>query len=239
MEESNVNVQASDEVSYNSLLRNKSLLDNRTQGNIQQMCDIIDNQIKRTGKSDLSILEIGFGDGRHFRKLNEIYKDSGFIGLEVRKKPVESMVALGYDCRLVDTELFNGFFKSGEKFDIIYGYGILHHMSDPYKSLESLTGLLNENGVLVFIREAHQFDLLSHLYTTLKRYWAFEKNTFKMNRNRFKKLLCKYSDNYYAIYDNNTLSMCFKRFNSFFCKMKLNRVPFWNGLTIYAQVNKK
>ena len=238
MEESNVNVQASDEVSYDSLLRKKSLLANREQGNIQQMCDIIDSQIKRTGRSELSILEIGFGNGRNMRKLSEIYKDSRFTGLEVRDNPVDLMVAQGYDCRLVNTELFNEFFIRGETFDIIYGYGVLHHMSDPCKSLESLTGLLNKNGILVFIREAHQYDLLSHMYTTLKRNWEFEKNTLKMNRNRFKKLLAKYTKDYYAKYDNNTLSMCFKRFNYFHCKMKLNRMPFWNGLTIYARMDK-
>ena len=237
MEERNVIVQASDEVSYDSLLRSKSLLDNREQGNIQQMCDIIESQIKRTGQSELSILEIGFGDGRHLRKLSEIYKDSKITGLEVREEPVENMVGLGYDCRLVDTEFFNEFFKNGETFDIIYGYGSLHHMSDPYKSLESLMKLLNRDGILVFIREAHQYDLLSHLYTTLKGNWVFEKNTLLMNRKRFKKLLGKYSNDYYARYDNNTLSMCFKRFNSLHCKLKLNKVPFWNGLTIYARMD--
>jgi len=236
MRKDNVNVQSSEEVSYGSLLKSKELLQNREKINLRQIRDVIDVVIQRLGRANLNILEIGFDDGRHLSQLCDIYKDAEFIGLEVRKKTVENMVAQGYDCRLVETELFGDYFESGETFDIIYGFGVLHHMSDPYKSLESLIGILKPDGVITFIREHHRYDLMGHLYATIKRNWAYEKNSLKMKRKRFKELLGKYTKEYFVRYDNNPLIMCFRRLNSFCCMLKLQRFPLINGMTIFARI---
>jgi len=235
--EENVIIQASDEVSYDTYIKSKPKRQNRVYYNVKQMCGIIDDAMERTGRTDLTILEIGFNDGEYLRELSDKYQDAKFIGLEIRKKPVERMVALGYDCRLVETERFDEFFEPGEMFDIIYGFAVLHHTSDPYTSLESVIRKLKTGGTVAFIREAHQYDLLSFLYYTYNGNWKYEKHTLKMSRKRFKKLLSQYTSDYYVKYDNTGLMLCFKRLNALYCKLKIQKVPFWNGLTIYAKID--
>jgi len=238
MENNNVSVQASEEVSYDSLLKSSKLHKSREDYCMQQIRPVIDDVIKRAGKTDISILEIGFNDGRRFRELSKIYKDAAFIGLEVREKTVENMVSLGYDCRLVETEKFDRFFTSGETFDIIYGFGVIHHMSDPYKSLESLIKLLNPDGVIQFFGEHHRYDLLSHLYTTIKGNWVYEKNVSKVKRKLFRRLFARYTTTFHIGYDNNGFMICFKRLNNIYCKLRLHRVPLWNCMTIFARITK-
>lgn len=234
----NVILQGSDNLDYNTCIRSKDKQQNRFLCNLQQACDIINDAMEKVGRADLSILEIGFNDGELMCKLSEIYPDAKFIGLEIRKEPVEEMVELGYDCRLVDTEMFDEVFKANETFDIIYGYAVLHHTSNPYKSLESAIKLLKPGGTVVFVCEAHKLDLLSFMYYTYKRSWYYEKYTLKMGRRRFKKLLSRYTSDYYVEYDGNGLAKCFKRFNELYCKMKMNKIPFLNGMTIHARIMK-
>jgi len=238
MPKENVDVQASEEVSYASLVKGKSLNQNREDFYLKELCGIIDETSKRLGKKDLSVLEIGYSDGKRIKGLSEIYKEIKFVGLEVREKTVLDMQEQGYDCRLVDTELFDEFFQDGEKFDIIYGFAILHHLNDPYKSLESIIKLLNPGGVVTFIREGHPYEIFgSYILTTILGNWQYEKNMFKMSKRKFKKLLRKYTDDYWVKYDNNGFTPCFKRLNSVYCALKLNRISLLNGLSLYARID--
>jgi len=240
MKKENVDVQASEEVSYDSLVRAKSLNQNREDFYLRELCSVIDEVSKRLGKKDLSVLEIGYSDGKRIKGLSEIYKDVKFVGLEVREKPVQDMKDLGYDCRLVDTEIFDEFFKDGEKFDIIFGFAILHHLNDPYKSLESIINLLNPGGVVTFIREGHPLEIFgSYILTTILGNWQYEKNMFKMRKRKFKKLLRKFTDDYWVKYDNNGFTPCFRRLNAVYCALKLDRVAFLNGLSLYARIDSQ
>jgi len=58
MGEDNIHVQASEEVSYDSLLKGKTLNKNRDNYCLQQLRKVINDVIVRTGETNLSILEI-------------------------------------------------------------------------------------------------------------------------------------------------------------------------------------
>jgi SAM-dependent methyltransferase len=239
MEKDNINLQASEEVSYDSFIKGKKLVRNRERFYIKQLCKVIDDVKESAGRQDISVLEIGFDNGSRFRELVKLYPDIKFTGLEVREKPVEDMRKQGYDCRVTDTEMFDEFFGAVGMFDVIYGIAVVHHMDDPYKSLESIIRLLKPGGVLLFIREDHPYDVVAHFHTTISKNWAYEKNKFIMNLTRFRNLLGHYSNDYYVKYDNNGIMPCFRRGNKVFTKLRLNRVPLWNSFTIYARIDSR
>jgi len=232
----NVELQSSEEVSYDTLIKGSNRRRNRDEYYVTELSKIIDDVKVTMNRNDLSVLEIGFNSGKLMRDLSEKYKDVKFTGVEVRSNPVIEMQKLGFDCRQTTTEMFDEFFGSEEQFDVIYGFAVLHHLSDPYKSLESLIKLLKPGGVVVFIREDHTYDVVAHLHTTIIGNWAFEKGKFIMSRKRFKDVLRRYSTDYFVKYDNNGIAPCFRRLNKLFCGLKLHRVPFWNSFTVYGKI---
>jgi len=239
MKKDNISKQSSEKVSYDSLLKNEVLKRNRDWYYLQKICSIVSESIDNADHKDLSVLELGFNDGNRLLELSKLFRDIKFVGLEIREEPVLSMQEKGFDCRQARSELLNEEFESGEKFDVIYGIAVLHHLSDPNKSLESIIKQLKPGGALFFTREAHLYDMVSHLHTTISRKWPYEKNLIRMKRKQLKKVLSKYSTDYYVKYDNNGVTPCFWRLNSIFCKLGLHRVPLWNGMTVYAKANKE
>ena len=118
MTEKNIIIQSNPKLSYGSIVKNPNLLLCRENYYIREFVEIIGND--RQGGT---FLEVGFGNGRLLEAMSKRYPSARFVGLEVRAEPVETMKTKGYDCRLVDKELFD----ISERFDVIYGSAILHH----------------------------------------------------------------------------------------------------------------
>ena len=229
MQKDNVRIQAETKIKYKSWFKNQNRLNTREQYYLRRYCQIFDNSLYLRGGG--TILEVGFGDGKMLRELSNIYKDAKFIGVEAREKCVADMKTLGYDCRFVSTEIFD----MGEEFDIIYGNAVLHHMSNPYLTLESLLKLLKPKGILVFTGESHPFCIPDIIYVSIKNEWSVEKNLLKMNRLRFVEILSRYPGTFYVKYDGNPVIACFKKINSIYEKFYMNRIPFWNSMMIFFE----
>ncbi|MDR0549396.1 MAG: class I SAM-dependent methyltransferase [Deltaproteobacteria bacterium] len=222
----NIDVQADDVVKYKSLIIKNNKYKLVEQGLFSNLTNIIDSNIVINDNS--SILEVGFGDGSRLKQINVFYKGAKVVGLEVRQSCVDNMVKDGYDCRLVTNEIF----EMDDKFDVIYGFQIIHHISTPYDYLAHLYSLLKPGGLLIFPHEAYSTNFLSFIIVTIQRHWKFESNLFKLSKNKIIQSCSKYSNNYNICYNGTTFLYAFPRLHSLYRFLRFHKLPFINDLSI-------
>jgi 2-polyprenyl-3-methyl-5-hydroxy-6-metoxy-1,4-benzoquinol methylase len=225
----NLKIQSNEIVKYNSLIKNSRIHELKESYLFNSLTKIIDNNIKITNKS--TILELGFNDGTRLKKIASYYKDSKVIGLEVRQQCVNKLVNEGYDCRLVTEEIF----KINEKFDVIYGYAIIHHLSIPYDYLKHLYSLLNPGGILIFPHESYSTHITGIILTTINGNWKYETNLFKLSRRKLIKECNKISNNFYISYNGLITLYGFPKLNKIYRILKLHKFPFFNELSIFIK----
>ena len=228
----NIEIQSQEDATYECLLKNRQYKANIFADKVRQVSTYIDSGIPSS--ENKTFLEIGFNDGLLFKSLQKKYPKAKFIGVEVRQSCVDNMVKQGFDCRLITDE----FFSIDEKFDVIYGTSVLHHISRPF---DFITYLYNDllkpsNGgegdkIITFVNEAHRYDLVSILHTTLVRTWKYEKQLFKISKNKIKNALQALTNEY--VIDSNP-PVCitgFKSLDNIYRKMKLHHISFLGNLS--------
>ncbi len=90
-------------------------------------------------------------------------------------------------------------------------------------------------GILIFVNEAHRYDLVSNLYAIITGNWKYEKYALKLTKNKLDQLLFSISNNYYF---NNIPPICitgFKTLNNIYCKLRLNYLPFLNSISFVVK----
>ncbi|OMQ02037.1 SAM-dependent methyltransferase [Lawsonia intracellularis] len=135
----NIDIQSDDTKKYEYIIHTKNYKKNILLTKYNQIIEYIDSNFTVT--SNMSFLEIGFNDGLLFKSLQKKYPKAKFIGVEVRQSCVDNMVKQGFDCRLITNELF----PIDEKFDVIYGASVLHHISKPFDFIKHLFKLSKRN----------------------------------------------------------------------------------------------
>ena len=125
----NIDLQANAKSTYEHLISS------------QRLNVIMENEISRlfynmvsnnfADKKSLKFLEIGFNRGERLERFSKHFPESKFVGIEVNELQVKKMQDKGYDCRLIRDEFPN----FDEKFDVIYGYMVVHHMEHPHQYL--------------------------------------------------------------------------------------------------------
>jgi SAM-dependent methyltransferase len=224
-QQKNISVQSDPTISYASILKDPGMLAARQSFYQKQLNEII-NLFTSGGEGQF--LEIGFDDGAMLKAMSEQYPAAKFIGLEVRKSPVDALLAEGYDCRIVKEELFD----IAESFDVIYGFAVLHHMENPYKYLLHLYNLLNPGGIIIFLKEAHKWDIMSIMYSLIFGNIMQELNIFKLTKHKLLNYLSDKVNEIYCRYDGNAIMASMNRTNWYYRKLLLHKCPFFNTLSI-------
>jgi 2-polyprenyl-3-methyl-5-hydroxy-6-metoxy-1,4-benzoquinol methylase len=227
----NIEAQSSDKVTYIRFYKNDAYLINIEKSYFDKLIKIIDQNVKIDENS--TILEIGFNDGVRLKKIAAHYNNAHVMGLEVRQACVDNMVKEGYDCHLVNEEIFD----ISQKFDVIYGYHLIHHISTPYDYLKHLYSLLKPGGIFVFPSECHSTDLFQLVLTTLTRTWNVEINSLKLSKRKLIKSVKEYADLYHIVYNGPFFLPGFPRLNKIYRFFRFHRLPLLNNIFIFAKKN--
>jgi SAM-dependent methyltransferase len=225
----NIDIQSDGYVVYNSLIKNQKNLELRDLIITNSLIKTINDNINITDNS--VILEVGFNDGSRLKKIASFYEKAKVIGLEVRQSCVDKLVKEGYDCRLVTDEIFN----INEKFDVIYGYAIIHHISIPYDYLRLLFSLLKPGGILIFPQEAYKTHLIASILSTISGIWKYEINMFKLSKRKIVNDCKKYTTNFKIGYNGLIFLYGFPKLNKIYRALSLHKLPFINDLSIFIK----
>ena len=174
----NIDIQSNDTKKYEYIIHTKNYKKNILLTKYNQIVEYIDSNLTMT--SNMSFLEIGFNDGLLLKSMQKKYPKAKFIGVEVRKSCVDNMVKQGFDCRLITNEIF----PINEKFDVIYGASVLHHISKPFDFIKHLFNALKYNeitrggGGYLFLL-VKLTDMISQIYFIQQQPWLGNtKNTY-------------------------------------------------------------
>jgi trans-aconitate methyltransferase len=144
---------------------------------------------------------------------------------------VDNLVKEGYDCRLVDTEIF----EITEKFDVIYGNSVIHHLSIPYDYLSHLYSLLKPGGLLIFPHESYSTHLTGFILATIAGNWKYEMNIFKLSKRKIIKYCSKYFNNFHISYNGLLCLYGYPKLNTIYRFFRFDKLPFFNELSIFIK----
>lgn len=98
------------------------------------------------------ILDAGCGTGHRLLAVARRYPEARFVGLDMTGASIETARALARKHGLDNVQFQQGDlveFRSTQPFDVIMSSGVIHHLENPRRGMESLAANLAENGMLV------------------------------------------------------------------------------------------
>jgi SAM-dependent methyltransferase len=107
------------------------------------------------------------------------------IGIDISYENIRSFVRSGGVGLVADMEFLP--FRD-ETFDLVYGFGILHHLNDIRKGLSEATRVLIGGGYIGFGGENNGWCPLTYLMAFIYGNWKIEKGFYRIRRRSVKKL---------------------------------------------------
>ena len=105
------------------------------------------------------------------------------IGIDISFENILSLVKRGGQGVVADMEFLP--FKD-QTFDLVYGFGILHHLNDIEKGVSEATRVLKHGGHLGFGGENNGWCPLTYLMAFVYRNWKIEKGFYRIRKRRLK-----------------------------------------------------
>jgi trans-aconitate methyltransferase len=176
-------------------------------------------------------LEVGAGEGLLMQKMIKKFPSLKFKGIDISEKSVESAREKGTDVAVCDVANL----PSSEKFDLVYGTAILHHLESIEKFFEKIRSSLKSEGVVLIGAEPVFYEFFYILYHMARESWEAEKGMLQLSVSRVKKILSQGYKNVKIYRHGNPFVYAYEPFGTFWNNTYLSRIPFLNDIYIYAQ----
>jgi SAM-dependent methyltransferase len=124
-------------------------------------------------------LNCGCGTGGQ----NNIFSNS--VGIDISFNNVRSVMGAGGLGVVADMEFLP--FKAST-FDVVYGFGILHHLGDIRKGVSEATRVLKKGGSIGFGAENNGFCPLNYVMSFIYGNWRIEKGFYRIRTNLLRKI---------------------------------------------------
>jgi len=121
----------SEEMSFREKWEGKIGIDYKVPKEVGCLIDFL----KDKDPSDLSILELGAGDGVSARMIIKDIKPKRYVGVDLSKKAVENLRKKGIESQQMDVTSLE---FEDNSFDVVCCFNVMHHVDDPKKMAQEM-----------------------------------------------------------------------------------------------------
>ncbi len=107
------------------------------------------------------------------------------IGIDISFENIQSLIKRGGQGVVADMEFLP--FRD-QAFDLVYGFGILHHLSDIKKGVSEATRVLKKGGHIGFGGENNGLCPLTYIMAFIYRNWKIEKGFYRIREGNLRKI---------------------------------------------------
>lgn len=107
------------------------------------------------------------------------------IGVDISSENIRSLIRRGGQGVVADMEFLP--FRDNT-FDLVYGFGILHHLSDIKRGVSEAIRVLKRGGYIGFGGENNGLCPFVYLMSFLYRNWKIEKGSYRIRKGNLKKI---------------------------------------------------
>jgi ubiquinone/menaquinone biosynthesis C-methylase UbiE len=154
-------------------LKGDEIIEIGTLTHIQRLKDLFPTQ--KTGLS----LNCGCGNGGQ----NDTFGPS--IGMDISIENIRRLKKAGGQGIVADMEFLP--FRD-DTFDIVYGFGILHHLSNIKRGVAEASRVLKKGGYIGFGGENNGLCLLNYIMPLIYRNWTIEKGFYRIRKGNLRKI---------------------------------------------------